>query len=122
MINHQTVKVSKDVLMLSNGFTEVVYVVVVLPFIIMVALLAQLLTLEGSSIALWHFLRPDWYVLKNLTLIQFRKVKDGDVSRKWWILKCLEEDIEEDVTNKDQSSGLRKCSVVLASNSELENA
>ncbi|EYC17493.1 hypothetical protein Y032_0030g2086 [Ancylostoma ceylanicum] len=89
----------KDVLMLSNGFTEVgslnwylgicvllswvavflclfqgvkssgkvVYVVVVLPFIIMVALLAQLLTLEGSSIALWHFLRPDWYVLKNLT-------------------------------------------------------
>ncbi|RCN50500.1 hypothetical protein ANCCAN_03354, partial [Ancylostoma caninum] len=90
----------EDVLMLSNGFTEVgrlnwylgicvllswiavflclfqgvkssgkvVYVVVVLPFIIMIALLTRLLTLEGSYIALQHFLRPDWYVLKNLTV------------------------------------------------------
>ncbi|KIH67572.1 hypothetical protein ANCDUO_02094 [Ancylostoma duodenale] len=75
----------EDVLMLSNGFTEVgrlnwylgicvllswiavVYVVVVLPFIIMVALLTRLLTLEGSYVALRHFLRPDWCVLKNLT-------------------------------------------------------
>ncbi|KAL6728873.1 hypothetical protein Aduo_010606 [Ancylostoma duodenale] len=90
----------EDVLMLSNGFTEVgrlnwylgicvllswiavflclfqgvkssgkvVYVVVVLPFIIMVALLTRLLTLEGSYVALRHFLRPDWCVLKNLTV------------------------------------------------------
>ncbi|KAK6740062.1 hypothetical protein RB195_008499 [Necator americanus] len=90
----------EDVLMLSNGFTQVgtlnwylgicvllswlavfaclfqgvkssgkvVYVVVVLPFIIMIVLLARLLTLEGSRVALWHFLRPDWFVLRDLTV------------------------------------------------------
>ncbi|VDM71684.1 unnamed protein product [Strongylus vulgaris] len=47
---------------------KVVYVVVVLPFIILIVLLARLLTLEGSRAALWHFLRPDWYVLKDLTV------------------------------------------------------
>ncbi|VDO75910.1 unnamed protein product [Heligmosomoides polygyrus] len=45
---------------------KVVYVVVVLPFIIMTVLLARLLTLEGSFVALVHFLRPDWRVLKDL--------------------------------------------------------
>ncbi|VDL76686.1 unnamed protein product [Nippostrongylus brasiliensis] len=44
----------------------VVYVVVVLPFIIMTVLLARLLTLEGSLVALIHFLRPDWNSLKDL--------------------------------------------------------
>ncbi|KAK6024634.1 putative sodium-dependent acetylcholine transporter, partial [Ostertagia ostertagi] len=47
---------------------KVVYVVVVLPFIIMIVLLARLLTLEGSFAALTHFLRPDWRVLKDLTV------------------------------------------------------
>ncbi|VDL64107.1 unnamed protein product [Nippostrongylus brasiliensis] len=45
---------------------KVVYVVVVLPFIIMTVLLARLLTLEGSLVALIHFLRPDWNSLKDL--------------------------------------------------------
>ncbi|KAK6036824.1 hypothetical protein COOONC_25668 [Cooperia oncophora] len=47
---------------------KVVYVVVVLPFIIMIVLLARLLTLEGSFPALIHFLRPNLQALKNLTV------------------------------------------------------
>uniref|UniRef100_A0A0K0DGJ4 Sodium-and chloride-dependent glycine transporter 2 n=1 Tax=Angiostrongylus cantonensis TaxID=6313 RepID=A0A0K0DGJ4_ANGCA len=47
---------------------KVVYVVVVLPFIIMTVLLARLLTLEGSTMALVHFLRPDWRAVKDLTV------------------------------------------------------
>ncbi|VDM51930.1 unnamed protein product [Angiostrongylus costaricensis] len=47
---------------------KVVYVVVVLPFIIMTVLLARLLTLEGSVVALVHFLRPDWRAVKDLTV------------------------------------------------------
>ncbi|KJH44926.1 sodium-dependent acetylcholine transporter domain protein [Dictyocaulus viviparus] len=46
---------------------KVVYVVVVLPFIIITVLLARLLTLEGSVVALLHFLQPDWHAIQNLT-------------------------------------------------------
>ncbi|CAJ0599966.1 unnamed protein product [Cylicocyclus nassatus] len=47
---------------------KVVYVVVVLPFIILIVLLVRLLILEGSQAALLHFFWPHWYVLRDFNV------------------------------------------------------